>query len=567
MSDDGSNFPATPTTSGWYPVGDGSDQETFWDGTTWTRRREFRFGSPPREIPLHPSDPPLAHSPTPPGSSTPASTSSAPAPTTPPLLKRSEPSVEPMNRTWSQPTPTQTTPPSPRFRSSRQRIRLVQLIYLIAIIGFFVTRQGQHTTTSNPEKYFVILFVVGLVVRLILWRATSGARGEVRDQESERRPRWPFRYLSRLTDGLQGPRLTSFIGGIRTQPRLTPEGFNATVPLVRLSLFSNGLRVGPSTPLLSMSVPTWEARFDELDVIQAIGRVRGVTTGILFRKSQSHEWVIFWTSNREEVFTTLEQMNVTVSREPVRLRTGNQFRVNQFVEGELRPTEPSVLGLATATATTSTSSPGASPSFAFTAPPLSTGSHVATTAPEDKKWPGVVVFVVVAFVVASVFAFVFTVFDTSNSASPGASPGGGVVTTLPTPVVTVSPAGWRAFVTQNARYLSQPLAAIPSSILHLRYNYGSTQNGYNLTELMEDLKSMSLDCGLFHNLAAAGAPSPALAQDASSVNAACDELVSVDRGDLNSADHKWTPKLASNDAHWVKILTERVAVLKTEAAN
>jgi hypothetical protein len=76
--------------------------------------------------------------------------------------------------------------------------------------------------------------------------------------------------------------------------------------LVRLSLFPNGLRLGPSSSLLSMNVPTWEARFDELDVIQAIGRVQGFTTGILFRKSQSHDWIIFWTFNRDRVFATFE---------------------------------------------------------------------------------------------------------------------------------------------------------------------------------------------------------------------------------------------------------------------
>jgi hypothetical protein len=559
MSDDGGKFPATPTTSGWYPVSDGSNQETFWDGTAWTRRRQYQFGGPFLEIPLHPSDPPLA-SPTPPGSSTPVPTSSIPAPTPSPM--RSGPEIASMSRPWSQPTETQTTVPSSRFRSSRQRIRFIQLVYLIAIIGYFVSAHGPNATTSNPEKYFVILFVVGLVAHLILWTATAGARREMRDQESERRPRWPFRYLSRLTDGLQGPRLASFIGGIRTQPRLTPAGFNATVPMVRLSLFSNGLRVGPSTPLLSLSVPTWEARFDELDVIQAVGRVQGLTTGVLFRKSQSHEWVIFWTTNREKVFTTLEQMGITVSREPVRLRTGSQFRVNQFVEDELRPTEPSVLGSATSRTPATGTSPEASSPFAFATPPPSTAPHLTTTAPEDKKWPGVVVAVLVAFVVLSVFALVFNLVDTSNSATPGAPPGGGVVTTLPTPVVTVSPAVWRATASQDARHLSPPLAGIPNSILHLKYNYGATDNGYNLSDLVDDLQSMRLECTMFHNLAVAGAPSPALAQDAESVSAACDDLVSVDDGDLNGADHKWTPKLASNDAHWVKILTERVAVLQ-----
>lgn len=415
----------------------------------------------------------------------------------------------------------------------------------------------------------MFLFVLGFVVHLIMRMASAGARRDVRDHESGRRPRWPFRYLSRLTDGLQGQRLTSFVGGMRTQPRLGPAGFNATVPLVRLSLFSNGLRVGPSSSLLSMSVPTWEARFEELDVIQAVGRVKGLTTGILFRKSKSHEWVIFWTTNREMVFTTLDHMGVTVSREPVRLRVGSQWRVNQFVDDELDPSEPSVLGpLTKATAAVVGHTRLSSP-LVFSTPLSSIAPDLTTTAPEDRKWPGIIAGVAVALVIVSTFALVFNLVTAANSGAPGASNDGGVVTTVstPVPVVTIRPAAWRTSVLNNTRYLAPPLAGIPDLISRLRYNYGVTDNSYNVLDLTDDFQSMSFDCSTIHNLTNDGAPSPALAKDAANVSVACGDLVNVDQAALKSSDNKWTPRLASNSAHWLKILKERVTVLRNGAAN
>jgi hypothetical protein len=50
MAGDDGNFPVTPPN-------DGSDRATFWDGTAWTRRRQFRFGAPCLELPLHRGDP------------------------------------------------------------------------------------------------------------------------------------------------------------------------------------------------------------------------------------------------------------------------------------------------------------------------------------------------------------------------------------------------------------------------------------------------------------------------------------------------------------------------------
>jgi hypothetical protein len=457
--------------------------------------------------------------------------------------------------------------PSPSYRTSRQRLRFIQFIYVIAIFGFFIS-SFRHPSGVNFQKYFLYLFVLGIVLHIIVRMASSGARRDIRANETGRRPTWPFRYLSRLTDGLQGPLLTSFVGGMRTQPRIGPVGFNATVPLARLSIFSNGLRVGPSSSLLSLSVPTWEARFDELDVIQAIGRVKGFTTGILLRKSQTHEWVVFWTLNREEVFTALEHIGITVSREPVRFRVGKQWRESQFVEDELRPSLPSVLGSpASATATVTGANPGETSTtspLVFATPLTSSASDRSTAAPDDKKWPGVVIPLFIVVMVLTVNSLVFGLIRLSDPARSNEGVGDTTVTT-PLPVVTISPAAWRTAVGNDVRYLAAPFAGIPNSISHLRYNYGVTQNSYDLLDLTNDLQSVNYYCPVFHYNAVNGAPSQSLSTDAANVSVACDELVSIDETDLKSSNNKWTPKLASNSAHWLKIFKERLALLQNEA--
>jgi hypothetical protein len=565
MSGDDDHFPATPASSGWYPVNDGTDQETFWDGTAWTRRRQYRFGSPFLEIPLHRSDPPLIPTPNPTTSTT-TSASPPPSPTAmPSSVNRNGSSVESMTRAFLENPPPQTAATSPSFRTSRQRVRFVQLIYLFVFLGFMYYTFGRRTG-SNPQKYFLGLLILGLVTSLFMRFASTGGRRAVRDQESDRRPQWPFRYLSRLTDGLQGQRLASFIGGIRTQPRVAPRSFSASAPLVRLSLFSNGVRLGPSSSLLSMSVPTWEARFDELDVIQAIGRLKGMTTGILFRKSQSHEWVIFWTMGRDQIFTTFEQMGVIVSREPVRIRPGSQWRMNQFVEDELRPSEPSVLGSATAATSPTLSPSGAAPPLVFAAPLSSTAQNLTTAAPEDKRWPGFVVGVAGALFVLSVFVLIN--LAGTNRSTPGVFNGGGVVTTVstPLPVVTDNPEAWRTTVENNVRYLRPTLTGLPQSIRNLRYNYGVTANSFTLIDLTGDFESLTSFCATIENLAVY-APSPVLGTDATATNTACNELVSVDESNLRSSDNKWTAKLASNDEHWLTILKAKLAILKSGAVN
>ena len=156
------------------------------------------------------------------------------------------------------------------------------------------------------------------------------------------------------------------------------------------------------------------------------------------------------------------------------------------------------------------------------------------------------------------------VFGLVRLSDPVTSNDGGVQTTVtnPIPVVTASPEAWRTGIGNDARYLTAPIAGIPSSIEHLRYNYGVTQNSYDLMDLTNDLLSVNYYCPVFHYLSLNGAPSQALATEAENVSVACDALVRVDQADLKSSQNKWTPQLASNSAHWLKLFKERVAVLQ-----
>lgn len=61
MTTDGAHFPPTPdpgTPEGWIAVKDGSEEDVFWDGQAWAKRRRYRFGSPFLVLPVNPGDAP-----------------------------------------------------------------------------------------------------------------------------------------------------------------------------------------------------------------------------------------------------------------------------------------------------------------------------------------------------------------------------------------------------------------------------------------------------------------------------------------------------------------------------
>jgi hypothetical protein len=90
----------------------------------------------------------------------------------------------------------------------------------------------------------------------------------------------------------------------------------ATLPLVRLELLADGLRIKPSPNFLKSFIPVWEAHYDELADVQAVGTVP-LFTGIRLRTATS-DWVIFWTLKRPDVLRAIGTHGVTVHAEPTR---------------------------------------------------------------------------------------------------------------------------------------------------------------------------------------------------------------------------------------------------------
>ncbi len=112
----------------------------------------------------------------------------------------------------------------------------------------------------------------------------------------------------------------SYLGGMRH------GGFNASWPLVRLDLFPTGRRMLSSTRLLRGLVPQWEARFDELREVQAVGKIKWLSTGIRFRTERVDDWIVFWTIHRPRVLASIENFGVTVNPDPKRVYFFNAGR-------------------------------------------------------------------------------------------------------------------------------------------------------------------------------------------------------------------------------------------------
>jgi hypothetical protein len=130
---------------------------------------------------------------------------------------------------------------------------------------------------------------------------------------------WGFRQQTRMASRIiampPGTPQSVFIGGILSAV------VSASYPLARLELLEWGIRLAPSArPLrfLPMTVPTWEARYDELAVVR---RVRSAgADGLRFALSGSTDAVVFWSRNCPEILDRLEAADVTVDRSVTTLK-------------------------------------------------------------------------------------------------------------------------------------------------------------------------------------------------------------------------------------------------------
>jgi hypothetical protein len=92
-------------------------------------------------------------------------------------------------------------------------------------------------------------------------------------------------------------------------------------PLARLELFKWGIRLGPSArlvALLPLSIPTWEARYEELATVRSVRGI--VSSGLRFAVAGKSDAVVFWSFQWLEILDRLEAVGATVDRSPVPLR-------------------------------------------------------------------------------------------------------------------------------------------------------------------------------------------------------------------------------------------------------
>ena len=123
----------------------------------------------------------------------------------------------------------------------------------------------------------------------------------------------PNRVVPDLGNTLVHP--THFRGGIRWGN--FTSGVNDTWPLAQLEVFSNGLRIGPSARMLRPFIPIWEVQLDELSesrVITCMG-----SKGIRFRTMDPNDWIVFWTFRPSDVIRYLQEHNVDVDENVLRV--------------------------------------------------------------------------------------------------------------------------------------------------------------------------------------------------------------------------------------------------------
>ena len=92
----------------------------------------------------------------------------------------------------------------------------------------------------------------------------------------------------------------------------------------RLTLFSKGLRIDAASLTIRTSVPTWEARYDELLDVSSVGLLPLVVypfhAGVRFYTGPvSNGLMVFYNSlARERILAALSARGVAVNRKPIR---------------------------------------------------------------------------------------------------------------------------------------------------------------------------------------------------------------------------------------------------------
>lgn len=122
---------------------------------------------------------------------------------------------------------------------------------------------------------------------------------------------------------LDGERpLHSFRGGMR---RGVSGVASWSYPLITLDIYRSGIELRSTFSWLRFLVPVWRARYEELAVVQSVGRADPdgsanarapvQARGLRF-VTKDGSYMIFWCYNRDEVLAALDGQQVMVDTEP-----------------------------------------------------------------------------------------------------------------------------------------------------------------------------------------------------------------------------------------------------------
>lgn len=104
---------------------------------------------------------------------------------------------------------------------------------------------------------------------------------------------------------------TSYVGGIRWSPRFGGYA-NASIPLARLRLSSNGLAIEPSNRFVAWYVPDWTFPWRDVERAERVGRMPVFTTGVrIFVHGKTRPFT-FWTVHPDDVLDALKSWGVPV---------------------------------------------------------------------------------------------------------------------------------------------------------------------------------------------------------------------------------------------------------------
>lgn len=111
-----------------------------------------------------------------------------------------------------------------------------------------------------------------------------------------------------------------FIGGMRWSRLGESGGGNASIPLIRLSLFESGVRINSRWRAFNWLAPTIEVRYSEFENVRSVITEPFRSEGVRILASKADVAAIFWTRRPADVLNALEYLGVSVGREPMRVK-------------------------------------------------------------------------------------------------------------------------------------------------------------------------------------------------------------------------------------------------------